>query len=78
MPVMDGYEATRAIRHFESRRMSDASQERTRSRASIIAITGNGGENDQNEAFACGVDVYITKPVRFKEIGRLLDDWREG
>jgi CheY-like chemotaxis protein len=78
MPIMDGYEATRAIRHFEGRRMSEDDQGRKRSRAFIVAITGNTSGNDQSEAFASGVDIYMTKPVSFKEVGRLLENWREG
>lgn len=78
MPVMDGYEATRAIRSFDSRNISEGEQETTRSCAFIVAVTGNVGGNDQSEAFKPGVDVYMTNPVSFKEIGRLLESWREG
>ena len=77
MPVMDGYESTRAIRSFENRTLSEDEQHAKRSRALIIAITGNTGGKDQSQAFKSGLDVYMTKPVSFKEIGRLLDSWKE-
>ncbi len=41
----------------------------------IIALTGLASGKDQSEAFRSGVDLYITKPVSFKEVGRLLDNW---
>jgi len=41
----------------------------------IIALTGLASGKDQSEAFTSGVDLYITKPVSFKEVGRLLDNW---
>jgi CheY-like chemotaxis protein len=43
--------------------------------ALIIALTGLANSQDQANAFASGVDLFMTKPVRFREIGRVLDDW---
>ncbi len=56
MPVMDGYEATRQIRHLED-------QEQL-SRVPIIAMTGNAFEQDRKKCFAAGMDDFITKPVQ--------------
>jgi CheY-like chemotaxis protein len=75
MPVMDGYEATRAIRHFENRTIAEGGWMKQRSL--IVAVTGNAGGYDQSEAFASGVDIFMTKPVSFKEVGKILDNWRE-
>ena len=76
MPVMDGYEATRAIRHFEKRMMAE-DESGARPRSLIVAVTGNAsGTYDQSEAFASGVDIYMTKPVSFKEVGKILENWR--
>lgn len=68
MPVMNGFEATRAIRELERARGPTP-------QAMIIALTGLASDRDHGEAFACGVDLYMTKPVSFKAVGRLLDNW---
>ena len=60
MPIMDGFEATRAIRNFE--------QFAKVPRATIIAVTGLGDTNAQDEAFACGMDLFLTKPLRMKDL----------
>ncbi|KAL8894794.1 MAG: hypothetical protein Q9192_004045 [Flavoplaca navasiana] len=74
MPIMNGFESTRAIRDFE--RTRDLSQyARPPKAALIIALTGLASGRDHGEAFACGIDLYMTKPVSFKEVGRLLDNW---
>ena len=73
MPVMNGFEATRAIRAFE-RRGGSASDPTSRG-AMIIALTGLASGRDQAEGFESGCDLYMTKPVRFKDVGKLLDNW---
>ena len=64
MPVMNGFEATRAIRSFEA----DNEQKRTM----IVALTGLANGRDQAEGFASGCDIYMTKPVSLKELEHLL------
>lgn len=49
--------------------------DKTLSPALIIALTGLASSRDQSEAFKSGVDLFMTKPVSFKEVGRLLDNW---
>lgn len=46
--------------------------------ALIIALTGFSSEKDQELAFESGVDVFMTKPVRFREVGRILDGWSKS
>jgi hypothetical protein len=43
--------------------------------ASIVALTGlaSSAATGRN-VFASGVDLFMTKPVKFKEIGKLLDE----
>jgi CheY-like chemotaxis protein len=41
----------------------------------IIALTGLASTRDQNEAFMSGMDLYLTKPIPFKEVAKLLDNW---
>ncbi|KAH2011682.1 hypothetical protein KXV97_009023 [Aspergillus fumigatus] len=70
MPVMNGFEATRAIRALEKERDGCGP-------ATIIALTGLSSSSDESEAFTSGVDLFLTKPVSFKEVSRLLDEWAE-
>ncbi|EXK81960.1 hypothetical protein FOQG_13610 [Fusarium oxysporum f. sp. raphani 54005] len=60
MPVMDGLEATRQIRAFELYNGIAASK--------IIAVTGLGSESTREEATRSGVDIFITKPVKLREL----------
>ncbi|KAF4964255.1 hypothetical protein FSARC_7809 [Fusarium sarcochroum] len=64
MPVMDGLEATRQIRAFERYNNIPPSL--------VLAITGLGSESTRYEATRSGVDVFITKPVKFKELEATL------
>lgn len=68
MPRMDGLEASRRIRAFE---LANGLQNTT-----IIALTGLASVSAQQEAFSSGVNLFLTKPVNLKELGRLLDDWK--
>ncbi|KAL4941626.1 hypothetical protein BDV06DRAFT_194042 [Aspergillus oleicola] len=71
MPVMNGFEATRAIRAIEKERGSEISMP-----ATIIALTGLSSARDESEALASGIDLFLTKPVSFKEVSKLLDEWK--
>ncbi|KAL2851713.1 hypothetical protein BJX68DRAFT_254722 [Aspergillus pseudodeflectus] len=66
MPVMDGFEATRAIRAIEAERQ-------VLSPAKIIALTGLGSNDDITKAYEAGVDVFVTKPVSLKKVMQLVD-----
>jgi signal transduction histidine kinase/CheY-like chemotaxis protein len=70
MPVMNGFEATRAIRALENERNDHTP-------ATIIALTGLSSLRDKTEALASGVDMFLTKPVSFRELSRLLDEWEK-
>lgn len=76
---MNGFHATRRIRSIEEARNAENSvgdgNGAKRPSALIIALTGLASSKDQSEAFLAGVDLYMTKPVSFKEVGRLLDNW---
>ena len=71
---MNGFEATRAIRDMEDERKHGGDGNPSRP-AFIIALTGLASSRDQDEAFTSGVDLFMTKPVSFKEVGKLLDNW---
>lgn len=65
MPVMDGLEATRQIRAFERYSGIAASK--------ILAITGLGSESTREEATRSGVDVFITKPIKLRELAVIIN-----
>lgn len=71
MPVMDGFEATRAIRAIERDRVDCVP-------AKIIAFTGLSSLRDESLALKSGVDLFLTKPVSLKELSRLIDEWDVG
>lgn len=75
MPIMNGFEATRAIREIEDARIHNSEEDQKPTPAFIIALTGLASSRDQTEAFTSGVDLFMTKPVSFKEVGKLLDNW---
>ena len=58
MPEMDGIDATRAIR-----KLQDDSQN-----PFIIATTANAMEGDRDRYLQAGMDTYISKPLRVKEL----------
>ena len=62
MPVMDGLEATRAIRGLEAAAPSP------QSRIPIIALTANAMKGDRERFLASGMDDFITKPIKRKAL----------
>ncbi|KAG9683720.1 hypothetical protein KCU95_g15559, partial [Aureobasidium melanogenum] len=70
MPVMDGFEATRQIRAFE--RSNDLTP------ATIIALTGLGSAEAQEEAFVSGIDLFLTKPIKLDKLTKSLNEIRDG
>ncbi|OCL12003.1 hypothetical protein AOQ84DRAFT_286074 [Glonium stellatum] len=76
MPVLDGFAATRQIRDIEAEAAQCLPPMQTPAPSLIIALTGLASGRDQSEAFVSGFDLYMTKPVSFREVGRLLDNWQ--
>jgi len=68
MPEMDGYEATREIRHCEG----DAR------RTPIIAMMAHAMQSDRDEALKAGMDEHITKPVKADGLREVLERYLGG
>ena len=60
MPVMDGYEATRAIRGLKDRELSGIP---------ILAMTANAFKEDERAAEEAGMQAHIAKPI---DVGLLM------
>ena len=62
MPVLDGLEATRAIREYEKK------SSRSKNHILIIALTANAMKGDRERFLDSGMDDYITKPIKRKDL----------
>ncbi|MFN9667559.1 MAG: response regulator [Pseudanabaena sp.] len=65
MPELDGYETTIAIRNLNS----------DKSMTVIIAMTANAMKEDRERCFACGMDDYLSKPIRKDDLAQKLVEW---
>jgi len=65
MPEMDGYEASRQIRH----------NERGGRHVPIIAMTADALEGERDRCLEAGMDDYITKPVKLHVVAAVLERW---
>ncbi|MCI8284339.1 MAG: response regulator [Firmicutes bacterium] len=59
MPVMDGYEATKAIRSLENKKLANIP---------IIAMTANAFEEDKKAAFDAGMNSHLAKPLDVEKL----------
>jgi signal transduction histidine kinase/HPt (histidine-containing phosphotransfer) domain-containing protein len=64
MPVMDGLEATAAIRRWES--------ESGRKRTPIIALTADAMQGDRDRCLQAGMDDHLAKPFRLRDIDQVI------
>jgi PAS domain S-box-containing protein len=66
MPVMDGLEATHAIRQREVE---------NKLHIPIIAMTANAMQGDRERCLAAGMDDYISKPIDVESLATVLNTW---
>lgn len=64
MPVMDGIVATDHIRRYEKKNGLITSR--------IIAVTGLGSADRQQQALSAGVDEYLVKPVSLHGLKKVM------
>ena len=65
MPVMNGYDSTRAIRALE----------REDKDLPIFAMTADAFSGDVQYCLECGMDAHIAKPIDIKELMRTLQKY---
>ncbi len=65
MPEMDGFEATRAIRKAEP----------PGCRVPIVAMNASVLQSERDRCFACGMDAYVTKPIRADVLFNTIMNW---
>ena len=65
MPVMDGYEATKAIREYE--------KENNKTEIPILALTANAFQEDAQRCIEYGCTAHMAKPVKKKKLLNALE-----
>ncbi|MBS0169180.1 MAG: PAS domain S-box protein [Nitrospira sp.] len=65
MPEVDGFEATALIRKMEGKS----------AHTPIVAMTANAMQGDRERCLAAGMDDYVAKPIRPKELQAVLERW---
>jgi CheY-like chemotaxis protein len=67
MPEMDGFEATEKIREFET--------EHNRKKSHVVALTADAMIGDRDKCLSVGMNDYINKPFKEKDIGQVFEKW---
>jgi CheY-like chemotaxis protein len=68
MPVMDGYETTRALRQREGDQRHTC----------VIAVTASAMIADRDRCLEAGMDDYLTKPIKASDLLAKLTYWVHG
>lgn len=70
MPTMNGFEATRKIRTWET--------DNHKSETPIIALTAHVIEEYKDESLKAGMNDYISKPMDQNELESVIEKWTRG
>ncbi|MGO9014452.1 MAG: response regulator, partial [Dissulfurispiraceae bacterium] len=70
MPVMDGYQATMAIRGGKTKAANP--------NVPIIAMTAHAMTGDKEKCLQSGMDDYISKPISPRKLSKVLEKWMQG
>ena len=65
MPIMNGYQATKAIRALD---------DKAKAATPIVAMTANAFDEDRKEALDSGMNGYIDKPIVIEKLLKTLED----
>lgn len=68
MPVMDGFDATLAIRKWESQ---------AKRHVPIVAFTALSRPEDKQHCFDAGMDDFISKPARTEIFRQVIERWTQ-
>ena len=71
MPEMDGHEATRLLR----KRQMVGGQAHYDQRIVVVAMTAHAMAGDREKCLAAGMDDYLSKPVRPKDVRDMVEKW---
>jgi len=66
MPILDGYTTTQRIR-----------QQVDRHQPIILALTANAMKNDRSKCLKCGMNDYLSKPLRKEDLVAKLHYWEQ-
>ena len=69
MPELDGYETTLRLRRDEKRH--------GKRRLPVIAVTASAQPSEREKCLAAGMDDYLTKPYRGRDLAAVLSRWLE-
>lgn len=67
MPEMDGFEATRKIRASETHVLNP--------QVPVVALTAFAMAGDRERCLECGMNDYLSKPIKPKDLSDVLEKW---
>ncbi|WP_426077436.1 response regulator [Janthinobacterium sp. PSPC3-1] len=67
MPVMDGYQACRALREKEARLALP--------RTPVVALTAGATDDDRLQCEQAGMDDYLSKPFSAAQLNAVVNRW---